>query len=71
LRSAASPIADPPPVGGQTWRDQRADGQLPGAETIGQPLQLVVARVDAARADRRETDSTPSNLTPSDRCRSR
>ena len=46
LRSASLPIAEPPPVGGQTGRDDRADHQVPRADLVGQPLQVVIGRID-------------------------
>ena len=46
-RSSASPIAEPPPVGGHTGATSEPDEQIPRADPIGEPLQVVVARVDA------------------------
>ena len=62
LRSTSSPIAEPPPVGGQHGRDQRADDEVLAADLVGELLEVVLGRVDVGGSDKNR--SMPSNRWP-------
>jgi hypothetical protein len=59
-----APIAEPPPVGGQTGATTRADHQVPRLHLVGQRLQVVVA-MSMSTCGANRNRSTPSNFTPS------
>ena len=45
-RSSSLPMAEPPPVGGQTGATSEPTTQPLRANLVGQPLQIVVGRID-------------------------
>ena len=47
FRSSSLPIAEPPPVGGHTGATSDPTTRFFAADLVGQPLQVVVGRIDA------------------------
>ena len=58
LRSSSLPIAEPPPVGGHTGATSEPTTRSLRADLVGEPLEVVVGRVDAdVRIEQEQVDA--------------